>query len=95
MNEMYGNYQLREAAGSWWLIDMAQTGEDFRMPLRLNETGALFFRELYAGCGEKELARRLAPEYGIEEEELREDIAAFAAQLVANGIRFGRRNGEK
>ena len=95
MSERYGDYQLREAAGFWWLIDMAQTGEDFRMPLRLNGTGAQLFRELSAGCGEAELAERMAPEYGIEKEELRRDIAAFAAQLAANGIRFAQRNGEK
>ena len=36
MNEMLGNYQLRETAGTFWLIDMAQSGEDFVVPLQLN-----------------------------------------------------------
>ena len=87
MNQMFGNYQLREAAGAWWLIDMAQSGEDFVVPLRLNETGAALFRVLYEGFDEEEL-EGLAAEYGIEVEELREGAAAFAAQLAANGIRF-------
>ena len=87
MNEMLGNYQLREAAGTFWLIDMAQSGEDFGVPLQLNETGAALAGALYRGLDEEEL-RGLAAEYGIGAEQLREDAAAFAAQLAANGIRF-------
>ena len=49
MNEMLGNYQLREAAGTFWLIDMAQSGEDFVVPLQLNETGAALAGALYRG----------------------------------------------
>lgn len=88
MNQMYGKYQLREAAGFWWLIDMTQTGEDFAAPLQLNETGAMLFRGLCEGLDEEELADRLASGYGLLVKEAREDVAAFAAQLAANGIRF-------
>lgn len=94
MNQMFGNYQLREAAGSWWLLDMAQSGEEFVSPLQLNETGAMLVRGLYEGLGEEELAGRLAEAYGLSAKDLREDVAAFAAQLAENGIRFARRNGE-
>ena len=84
MNQMYGKYQLREAAGFWWLIDMTQTGEDFAAPLQLNETGAMLFRGLCEALDED----RLASGYGLLVREAREDVAAFAAQLAANGIRF-------
>ena len=88
MNQVFGNYQLREAAGAYWLIDMAQSGEDFRMPLQLNETGAILFSGLCEGLDEKALAQKLAAEYGIAKEELIGDVRAFFAQLSANGIRF-------
>ena len=33
-------YQLRYAAGIYWLLDMSQPGYPYRKPLPLNEMGA-------------------------------------------------------
>lgn len=42
-------YQLRCAAGKYWLLDMEQDGETYRPPLMLNESGAYIFRQYMAG----------------------------------------------
>lgn len=88
MNRMYGNYQLREAAGFYWLIDMSQSGRAWKQPLRLNETGALLLEGFYEGRTPEELVCMLAECYELPPEELREDVQAFLAQLRASGITF-------
>lgn len=88
MNQMFGDYQLREAAGSYWLIDMKQAGKEWRQPLRLNETGALLLKGVYEGRTPEKLAEELAACYGLPLEEMKEDVDAFLAQLDANGIDF-------
>lgn len=39
-------YQLRCAAGKYWLLDMEQDGETYRPPLMLNERG-LYLQAVY------------------------------------------------
>lgn len=94
MNRMYGNYQLREAAGYYWLIDMTQTGRAWEKPLQLNETGAMLLSGFYEGRTIQELAEELAEGYGYPAEEMRADVEAFYSQLAANGISFAKKNGE-
>ena len=36
-------YQIRQAAGMYWLLDMEQPGIPYRQPVLLNETGAAFW----------------------------------------------------
>ena len=91
MGRMFGDYQLREAGGFYWLIDMSQSGKEYRQPLRLNETGALLLTGCYEGKTAKELAGELSERYGLPVEEMKKDVDVFLAQLVANGISFGRK----
>ena len=91
MNRMLGDYQLRKAAGFYWLIDMKQSGEAYRQPLRLNETGALLLSGRYEGKTAKELACELSERYELPVEEMKKDVDAFFVQLAANGISFNRK----
>ena len=43
---MKERYQLRQAAGAYWLLDMEQ-GEQYKKPFMLNECGA--YRAVYDG----------------------------------------------
>ncbi|MCI7131274.1 MAG: PqqD family protein [Lachnospiraceae bacterium] len=88
MNRMFGDYQLREAAGYYWLIDMRQSGKEWRQPLRLNETGALLLVGFYEGRTPEELAGELAEHYELPPEEMKADVDAFLAQLATNGMTF-------
>lgn len=88
MDQMFGDYQLREAAGCYWLIDMRQSGRTWKQPLRLNETGAFLLQGVYEGNTREELAAALAAHYEMAAEELQEDVDAFLAQLDMHQITF-------
>ena len=51
-------YQLRCAAGKYWLLDMEQDGETYRPPLMLNERG-LYLQAVY---GSRNTADKIAEE---------------------------------
>lgn len=86
MNQMLGAYQLREAAGAYWLIDMRQDGRRYKKPFCMNETGARIVRGLSERRTQEELAGELAADYGMPVELLREDVRLFCKQLQENGI---------
>ena len=88
MGRMFGDYQLREAGGFYWLIDMRQSGKTWKQPLRLNETGAFLLQGVYEGNTREELAAALAAHYEMAAEELQEDVDAFLAQLDMHQITF-------
>ncbi len=86
MIKMIGTYQLREAAGFYWLINMEQSGKDWERPMRLNETGVLIVTQLAQGASRAQIAEKLAEEYGMTTAELRQDVDAFCAQLESFGM---------
>ena len=80
------SYQLRYAAGLYWLLDMEQSGVPYRKPLAVNEVGADIWKLLEQGEGEEEIAEKLSEEYQVSPEAIREDIAQFRQQLEQAGI---------
>jgi hypothetical protein len=88
MNRMFGTYQLREAAGFYWLVNMEQSGKDWLSPLRLNETGVLLLEHLAAGESEDALADFLADYYELPAEEAGADVRNFLKELNVHGITF-------
>lgn len=83
--ERTGRYQLRHAAGVYWLIDMEQDGVPFQKPVCINEAGALIWQLLEAGQADS-IVDRLCEEYPISPEEAAEDAAQFRRDLEAQGI---------
>jgi len=77
-------YQLRKAAGAYWLIDMEQDESNYKKPLQLNETGADIWIMYEQGktCGE--IVKELAVQYGADEDELKTDIADFMKMLQSH-----------
>lgn len=79
-------YQLRYAAGIYWLLDMSQPGYPYRKPLPLNEMGARIWNMLEKGLDAEEITAGLAVEYGISQEEVGKDVREFCQQLKQQGI---------
>ncbi len=79
----YGDYQLRYAAGIYWLLNMKQRGFSYIRPLSLNECGAYLWRMLSEGAGQAEIVTRLCEEYGLAREEALRDVEAFLKELNA------------
>jgi len=78
-------YQIRHAAGKYWLLDMEQTG-DYKQPIVMNETGALILENYWRTGSYEKTAEALAAVYEIEPEEVSGDVEAFLEQLKQQGV---------
>lgn len=79
-------YQMRHAAGLYWILDMEQSGVPYRKPLATNEVGARIWELSGQGVDEEGIAEKLSMEYQVGRNEIREDIAQFRLQLERYGI---------
>ena len=74
-------YQLRFAAGTYWLLDMEQEGAACRKPFLLNETATEIWKRYAAGETEESIAKWLQQEYAIDKQAAEEDVRDFLRQL--------------
>lgn len=81
-------YQLRYAAGQYWLLDMEQAGVPYRRPMCMNEFGAEIWKKLADGWNEEEIAEVFIREYDVSKEEILEDVIQFKISLQTYGIEF-------
>lgn len=89
IKEWTKQYQLREAAGHFYLLDMMQTGEAYKRPMELNAIGAEIWQMMAEGCTTEQVVERLAKEYDAEETDIREDVLQFQKSLLAYGVEIG------
>lgn len=83
---MREKYQLRHAAGSYWLLCMEQTGKDYIQPVSLNEAGAEIWKRLQENDTIEQIAEEFHRQFQIPVTEAREDIEQFLGQLKKQGI---------
>ncbi|MBP5282094.1 MAG: PqqD family protein [Lachnospiraceae bacterium] len=79
-------YQLRHAAGKYWLLDMTQDAKGYRAPVAMNETGAIILNNFWATNDEQATAKVLSDTYEIDLEEALADVRTFLRQLEKQGI---------
>ncbi len=79
-------YQLRKAAGLYWLLDMEQDGAKRREPVVLNESGAYIWEQYRRLGSETSVAEALSREFGISVQEGLADIRSFFQQLREQGL---------
>ena len=82
-------YQLRHAAGLYWLLDMEQSGTSYVSPLPLNEGGAYIWQMLVSGMSEDAVCGQLCEKYGVPPEEAQRDVHDFIVQLQDKKFGFG------
>ena len=80
------HYQLRHAAGRYWLLDMQQEGLDYRKPVVLNECAAFIWKRNDQGEPQEQIAQELQKTYGISMEQAREDTQQFIQSLKEQGL---------
>lgn len=85
----YADYQLRQAAGQYWLLDMKQSGEPYKQPLSMNDIGAEIWGMMVDGFHREEIVRCLSEEYEAEQEEIRQDVLQFQKSLATYGVAIG------
>lgn len=74
-------YQLRHAAGLYWLLNMDQTSSNYRAPLPLNEVGAKIWECRSRNLSDEEISEVIAGEYNIDKLTVLKDIEEFNRQL--------------
>jgi len=79
-------YQLRHAAGMYWLLDMQQPGVPYKKPIAINEMGAQIWKLMQEEKEDKAIAHILSASYGVSQEVILEDVRDFRKQLKDAGI---------
>ncbi|HEX2946624.1 MAG TPA: PqqD family protein [Clostridia bacterium] len=80
------NLILREIAGSWIIVPVAEMVVEFNGLMNLNESGAFLWKKLSEGAEMDELLSGLLSEYDVDEETAKADIQEFVAQLREKGL---------
>lgn len=79
-------YQLRYAAGLYWLIDMEQSGGSYISPLPLNEVGSKIWELIDGGLSILEICEQLSGTYAIPLAQAQKDVRDFLDQLRSKRI---------
>lgn len=82
-------WQLRHAAGTYWLLDMEQRAGSRKTPLSLNEAGAELWELLSDGVEEEAAADVLCDRYQLDQESALKDVRDFIVGLETQGIKIG------
>lgn len=78
---------LRKVSEAYVVIATGKAAASFNGMITLNETGALLWEKLAAGCdGKKELVDVLLEEYDVSEALASKDVDNFVAKVEAAGI---------
>lgn len=79
-------YQLRYAAGTYWLFDTKPEGRVVQRPFELNETAAKIWKMLESKKSAEEIAAVFSEGNEEEEKEIQKDIEGFIQELRKNNI---------
>jgi len=79
------NFLLRNVADAWVVMPIGQDMLDFNGVIKLNETGALLWKQLEEGADADSLARALAEKYSVSFEEAKADAEEYLAKLAKAG----------
>ena len=79
------NFVLRQIAGSWVVLSIAEATVDFDGMLTLNESGLMLWKLLEQGCTKEELANALTEEYEVSFEQAFVDVGEFLEKLNRAG----------
>jgi len=80
------DYQLRYAAGKFFLLYMKQKGIPYEKPLQLNGIAAELWDLFRTGSTEEQAVAVMVQKYGVSSEQIREDMRLFCRQMNELGI---------
>lgn len=89
IKEWSKRYQLREAAGHFYLLDMEQSGVPYKRPMELNSIGAEIWQMMVDSHTTEQIIKELACEYRVNAGDIREDVLQFQRSLITYGVEIG------
>ena len=78
-------YVLRQVAGLWVVLPLAEETVNFNGMIKLNDCGALLWKELERGCELEGLVDAVLAEYWVTREQARADATEFLEKLSGMG----------
>ena len=78
-------FVLRQVAGEWIVLPVAEKTVDFNGMLTLNETGCMLWQLLEKGSNEEALAKALTDEYDVTFAEALADVNEYLGKLERAG----------
>lgn len=82
-------YQLREAAGRYYLLDMEQSGMPYKRPMEMNAIGTEIWKMIQEDYTTEDIVLKLAEEYEADVADIREDVLQFQKNLTMYGVKIG------
>ena len=79
------NFALRQVAGTWVVLPLAQATLDFNGMLTLNDSGRFLWNLLVNGSTKEALATALTEEYDVSYEEALADVDEYVEKLKSAG----------
>ena len=80
-----GGFALKQIAGNWVVLPLADPTLDFTGMLTLNESGRMLWLRLIDSSTRDELAKALVGEYEVDYNEALADVDAFLETLTRAG----------
>ena len=78
-------FALRQVAGNWVVLPLAESTLDFSGMLTLNESGLMLWHLLEKGSTPEQLAEALVEEYGVDFDRALADVNEYVEKLNAAG----------
>ena len=78
-------FVLRQVAGEWIVLPVAEKTVDFNGMLTLNETGLMLWKILEKGASREDLAKALTDEYDVTFAEALADVNEYLGKLDLAG----------
>ena len=78
-------FSLRQVAGTWVVLPLAESTLDFNGMLTLNESGLLLWKALETGCDVDSLVKILLDEYDVSLDEAQKDVNEYLEKLDQAG----------
>ena len=78
-------YVLRQVAGLWVVLPLAEETVNFNGMIKLNDCGALIWKNLERGCELDGLVNAVLSEYRITREQALADVTEFVENLSKVG----------
>lgn len=79
------NFVLRQVAGAWIVLSVADETVNFNGMLTLNETGLMLWKLLEKGSSREALAQALTDEYDVTFAEALADVDEYLGKLERAG----------
>lgn len=79
------DYVLRQMAGTWMVVPLAETEVDFSCMLKLNESATMLWKILEKGGDRQKLVDALLGEYDVTPVQAEADVDAFLNKLIQAG----------